>query len=74
VLVFEGHDRDKVIDWVPAQGDHAALELFVLLDDGAAETLGSQLDDLRKFMNGNLLRRRSGLPTCRTAWPRWSRI
>jgi len=50
VLVFEGHDRDKVIDWVPAQGDHAALELFVLLDDGAAETLGTQLDDIRKFI------------------------
>ena len=50
VLVFEGHDRDKVIDWVPAQGDQAALELFVLLDDGAAETLGTQLDDIRKFI------------------------
>jgi hypothetical protein len=34
VMVREGKDRDKVTDWVAAQGDHAALEFFVLLDDG----------------------------------------
>jgi hypothetical protein len=33
--VFERHDRDEVTAWVPAQGDNAALELFVLLDDGS---------------------------------------
>jgi hypothetical protein len=51
VMVYEGHDRDTVVDWVPAQGDHAALELFVLLDDEANMTLGTQLDDIRKFIN-----------------------
>jgi len=51
VLVYEGHDRDKVTDWVPAQGDHAALELFVLLDDGSNVSLGTQLDDIRKFIS-----------------------
>jgi hypothetical protein len=50
VMVFEGHDRDKVTDWVPAQGDHGALELFILLDDGASMNLGSQLDEIRKFI------------------------
>jgi hypothetical protein len=50
VMVFEGHDRDTVTEWIPAQGDHAALELFILLDDGSAATLGNQLDDLRKFI------------------------
>ena len=25
VMVYEGHDRDQVTDWVPAQGEHAAL-------------------------------------------------
>lgn len=49
-MVFEGHDRDQVTEWVPAQGDHAALELFILLDDGAGSSLGSQLDGLRKFI------------------------
>ncbi|HTW32932.1 MAG TPA: hypothetical protein VMD76_14720, partial [Candidatus Sulfotelmatobacter sp.] len=52
VLVFDGHDRDKVVDWVPAQGDHAALELFVVLDDGSSLSLDTQLNDLRKFIDG----------------------
>jgi hypothetical protein len=52
VLVFEGHDRDTVTDWVPAQGDRAALELIILIDDAASTSLGSQLEDIRKFING----------------------
>lgn len=51
VLVHEGHDRDKVIDWVPAQGDHAALELFILLDDSSSSSLDNQLADIRQFIN-----------------------
>ena len=47
VMVHEGRDRDPVVDWVPAQGKHAALELMILLDDGSNSTLGTQLDDLR---------------------------
>ncbi len=50
VMVFEGHDRDQVTDWVPAQGDNAALELFVLLDDGSGMSLGTQLESLRRFI------------------------
>lgn len=50
VMVFEGHDRDKVIDWVPAQADHAALDLVVLIDDSSRSDLGTQLEDLRKFI------------------------
>lgn len=49
-MVYEGHDRDQVTDWVPAQGDHAGLELFILLDDGSGLNLGSQLDSIRKFI------------------------
>ncbi|HLV86925.1 MAG TPA: hypothetical protein VKV39_08120 [Candidatus Sulfotelmatobacter sp.] len=52
VMVYEGHDRDRVADWIPAQGDHAALELFILLDDSSNTNLGSQLDDIRKFIDG----------------------
>jgi hypothetical protein len=33
VMVHEGHVRDEVVDWVPLQGEHAALELMILLDD-----------------------------------------
>lgn len=50
VMVFEGKDRDKVVDWIPAQGDHAALELFVLLDDGSNMTLGTELESIKKFI------------------------
>ena len=51
VMVYEGHDRDTVTEWVPAQGDRAALELFILLDDGSSTSLGSQLEDIRQFIN-----------------------
>jgi hypothetical protein len=51
VLVYEGKDRDAVLEWVPATGDRAALELYILIDDGSSVTLGTQLDDLRKFIN-----------------------
>ncbi len=50
VMVYEEKDRDPVVEWIPAQGDHAALELFILLDDGSNATLGTQLQDLRKFI------------------------
>ena len=50
VKVYEGHDQDTVTDWIPAQGDHAALEFFLLLDDNASSSLGSQLEDLRQFI------------------------
>ena len=50
VMVFEGKDRDTVTDWTPAQGEQAALEYFVLIDDGANTSLGTQLDDVRKFI------------------------
>ncbi len=50
VMVREGRDRDEVIDWVPAQGEHAPLELMILLDDGSNTTLDTQLDDIRKFI------------------------
>jgi hypothetical protein len=50
VMVYEGKERDQVTDWVPAQREHAALELFILLDDGSNASLGTQLQDLRKFI------------------------
>ena len=52
VMVHEGKDRDQLTDWVPAQGDHAGLELFILLDDGSAQSMATQFSDIRKFMDG----------------------
>jgi hypothetical protein len=51
VMVYEGRDRDKVTNWVPAQGTDAGLELFVLIDDSSSTSLGSQLDDVRQFID-----------------------
>jgi len=51
VMVYQGRDRDQVTDWTPAQGDRGALELFILIDDEANTSLGSQLEDIRQFIN-----------------------
>jgi hypothetical protein len=51
VMVYEGRDRDRVTGWLPLQGDHAGLEFFILIDDSASVSLGSQLEDLRQFIN-----------------------
>jgi hypothetical protein len=52
VMVHEGKDRDRVTEWIPAQGENGALEFFILLDDGSDSSLGQQLQDLRKFIEG----------------------
>lgn len=52
VMVYEGKDRDTVTEWIPAQGDRSDLELFILLDDGSSSNLGTQLQDVRKFIDG----------------------
>ena len=51
VMVYQGHERAKVTDWLPLQGEHAGLQLFILIDDAANTSLGSQLEDIRQFVN-----------------------
>jgi hypothetical protein len=51
VMVKQGKDRLKVLDWTPARGDRAGLDLFILIDDASQTSLGSQLADLRDFIN-----------------------
>ncbi|MBZ5695494.1 MAG: hypothetical protein LAN36_09030 [Acidobacteriia bacterium] len=48
VIVHTGSQREDVTAWTSAQGDEAALELAIVIDD--VTTLGNQLDDLRKFV------------------------
>jgi len=50
VIVSEGRGRAKVIDWVPLQGARAGLELFILLDDSRNTSLGTQVEDIRRFI------------------------
>jgi len=51
VRVFQGRERLQVTDWVPLQGDRAELELFVLIDDAIDTSVGSRLDDIRRFLH-----------------------
>lgn len=50
VMVYEGHARDQVTDWVPLHGNRAGLELFILIDDGLSSSVDLQLNDLKKFI------------------------
>jgi hypothetical protein len=61
VMVYQGRDRVKATDWIPLQGEHAELELFLLLDDAAGSSLGSQLEDLRRFINSQPATTRIGV-------------
>jgi len=51
VMVYQGHDRDQVTGWDPLQHDQSVLELFILLDDSSNTSLGSQLQDLKQFID-----------------------
>jgi hypothetical protein len=61
VMVFQGRDRAKTADWIPLQGDRAGLELFILLDDASGSSLGSQLEELRRFINSQPATTRIGV-------------
>jgi len=50
VLVKKGKERLEVLDWTPAKGDRAGLELFFLIDDASVSRLGTQLQDIRNFI------------------------
>jgi len=51
VAVRQGKERVQVTDWLPLRGEHADLELFVLVDDALRPiSLGPQLEDLRRFI------------------------
>ncbi len=51
VVVLEGREHEMLTPWVPAQGDNAAMEFFILLDDDSTSvTLGTQLGDIRQFI------------------------
>jgi len=51
VKVMQGKERQTVTEWIPALGDNAGLELFILIDDQSSTTLGTQLEDIRQFIN-----------------------
>ena len=50
MMVYQGHDRQPVTNWVPAKGNRAGLALAILIDDSAGFSLGTQLNDIRTFI------------------------
>src|SRR5437879_10965424 len=50
VVVTEGHDRERVTEWLPAIGGHAGLDLYVLVDDSSSWSVDTQLGELRAFI------------------------
>lgn len=50
IKVKQGKDSLKVTQLVPAQGDNAALQLFILIDDTCDPAIGNNLNELRDFI------------------------
>ncbi len=51
VQVNQGKTSLKVDHLIPARGDNAALQLFILIDDTCDTSIGNSLNDLRDFIN-----------------------
>lgn len=51
VIVRQGKNRLQVTGWKPVGAEQAPLDLFILIDDAAHPSLGSQFGDLRDFIN-----------------------
>jgi hypothetical protein len=51
IKVKQGKDFLKVTQLVPAQGDNAALQLFILIDDTCDPAIGNNLNELRDFIS-----------------------
>jgi len=51
VQVSQRRQTLKVTGWTPARGNQAGLNMFLLIDDASDRSLGSQLNDLRDFIN-----------------------
>jgi hypothetical protein len=51
VKVTQGKKPLKVSQLIPARGDNAALQLFILIDDTSDPRIGNNLNDIRDFIN-----------------------
>src|SRR5215469_182957 len=50
VKVRQGRNPLQVTQLIPAQGDNAALQLMILIDDTLNTSIGNNLNDLRDFV------------------------
>ena len=49
IIIHEGGVR-KPIAWIPARGDHASLQLAIIVDDASRNNIGNQMESLRRFI------------------------
>ena len=52
VKVRQGRNSLQVRQLIPAEGDNAALQLMILIDDTLNPSIGNNLSDIRDFING----------------------
>jgi len=50
VMVYLDNQRMRVTDWTSVLNDRTGLQLWLLIDDGTDTALGTQLEDLRRFV------------------------
>jgi hypothetical protein len=50
IAVYEAKEKKNVTAWVPAQGDRAALELAIVIDEADRTELGVQFSDITNFI------------------------
>jgi hypothetical protein len=50
IIVHSGKTRLDVTRWLPAQGEHAGLELAIVIDDVVSTDIGLQFKDLTTFI------------------------
>ena len=50
VLVRQRDDRRPVVEWTPTESEKAQLDLVILIDDSLDTGVGTNLDDLQKFI------------------------
>jgi hypothetical protein len=50
IIVHSGKTRLDVARWLPAQGEHAGLELAIVIDDVVSTDIGLQFKDLTTFI------------------------
>ena len=50
IIVHQGKSVRPVTGWVPATGNSAGLALAILIDDSAAADIGTQLNDIKHFI------------------------
>ena len=65
VKVKQGKTPLQVTQLIPAQGDNAALQLFILIDDTLDSGVGNNLNDLRDFTTPSPHQQRSQWVICR---------